>query len=552
MVEVKEIVKKVFQLSNPEKLTYEWMCDNLTAKALTDLESGILVIAVGKASVLMIKGFFRWIEKSFSDLHETYPMRSVIVFPRGYDFSLKELLDDHLTINKLHESHPIICIQGEHPYPGKGSIEAGRTVYEEVSKNQGTCFFLLSGGASSLMVRPIKGLTLTELRDLYKALVLSGADIREINRIRKWLSTIKGGKLAGIYSGRKMFNLVLSDVTDDRELRAQSIEGYQIYETENGKNDNVLSAVGSSPMYLGDDYPNREEEMNKILEILKKYDLNGIVPDSVFSQGNIFGKEAQGKEICIRSEIIYSNERLLSDLLYFFQENSDTSSVTLFDPIGRSSMEFNVNELVEDFIVHAKNYFHEETNTSRLKRDDSLDIFSPGGLKDQEKKSHKRIFFTGGEPTIKIPVDGYKDVGIKENKKKTGIGMGGRALHTGLFFLKRVVEEDHLRNMLHRISFLSLATDGKDGDSPAAGCYFEGKELLKRIRGFAGLKPNPDNDHIPDPSDENQLRKFIYTMVNKHLDNYDSYHFFKIYAHTIERGYTGTNVLDIYLMWIDQ
>jgi hydroxypyruvate reductase len=76
--------------------------------------------------------------------------------------------------------------------------------------------FLVSGGGSALFEKPLDGLSLEELGDINRQLLASGADIVEINTIRKRLSAVKGGRFALACAPARIFTVVLSDVLGDR------------------------------------------------------------------------------------------------------------------------------------------------------------------------------------------------------------------------------------------------------------------------------------------------------------------------------------------------
>jgi len=76
--------------------------------------------------------------------------------------------------------------------------------------------FLISGGGSALFERPLPGLGLEDVVDLTRQLLASGADIVEMNTIRKRLSSVKAGRLAALCLPANVFAVVLSDVLGDR------------------------------------------------------------------------------------------------------------------------------------------------------------------------------------------------------------------------------------------------------------------------------------------------------------------------------------------------
>ncbi|RMG39899.1 MAG: DUF4147 domain-containing protein [Planctomycetota bacterium] len=77
------------------------------------------------------------------------------------------------------------------------------------------CVVLLSGGGSALLTAPLEGITLRDMQLLTRALMESGADIRELNCVRKQLSAVKGGKLALSCGAGTLITLIISDVIGD-------------------------------------------------------------------------------------------------------------------------------------------------------------------------------------------------------------------------------------------------------------------------------------------------------------------------------------------------
>jgi len=74
---------------------------------------------------------------------------------------------------------------------------------------------LISGGGSALMALPISGLNLADKQKITQSLLLSGANIREMNLVRRHLSAIKGGKLASMAAPARVVSLIISDVPGD-------------------------------------------------------------------------------------------------------------------------------------------------------------------------------------------------------------------------------------------------------------------------------------------------------------------------------------------------
>ena len=108
--------------------------------------------------------------------------------------------------------------QGGHPTPNQESLRAADAVLKTLSALDLSCLviFLLSGGGSSIVEKPIDDeISLEDLIATYRALVLSGAPIAEINAIRKHLSAVKGGRLAQAAAPAQQISLLVSDVPDN-------------------------------------------------------------------------------------------------------------------------------------------------------------------------------------------------------------------------------------------------------------------------------------------------------------------------------------------------
>jgi glycerate-2-kinase len=111
----------------------------------------------------------------------------------------------------------IAVLAGGHPLPTAGSVAASQTLVDALSATtpDALILFLLSGGASALLCLPCPGISLADKIATTALLLRSGADIGEINVVRKHLSSVKGGYLARRIGGRRLWTLVLSDVVGD-------------------------------------------------------------------------------------------------------------------------------------------------------------------------------------------------------------------------------------------------------------------------------------------------------------------------------------------------
>lgn len=109
----------------------------------------------------------------------------------------------------------VTCYEAGHPVPDENSFKGTQAVLDLVSglTENDTVIFLLSGGGSALFEKPL--IPGEELQDITSQLLASGADIVEMNTIRKRLSAVKGGRFAQLCAPARVFAIVLSDILGD-------------------------------------------------------------------------------------------------------------------------------------------------------------------------------------------------------------------------------------------------------------------------------------------------------------------------------------------------
>ncbi|MBQ6255650.1 MAG: glycerate kinase [Clostridia bacterium] len=107
------------------------------------------------------------------------------------------------------------CFEAGHPVPDENSFRGTQAALDLVTglSDQDTLLFLLSGGGSALFEKPL--VSLEELRDITGQVLACGADIVEINTIRKRLSQVKGGRFAQLCAPARMEAVILSDIVGD-------------------------------------------------------------------------------------------------------------------------------------------------------------------------------------------------------------------------------------------------------------------------------------------------------------------------------------------------
>jgi hydroxypyruvate reductase len=154
-----------------------------------------LVLGAGKASARMAAAF----EEAWMRTGAT--CEGLVVTRYGHGFP----------------TNAIEILEAAHPVPDEAGLNAARRILE-LARTAGPddlVVFLISGGASALLSLPAEGVTLADKQDLNRALLRSGAPIGEMNRVRKSLSAIKGGRLAAAAAKAQRVTYLISDVPGD-------------------------------------------------------------------------------------------------------------------------------------------------------------------------------------------------------------------------------------------------------------------------------------------------------------------------------------------------
>ena len=191
----------------------------------------IVIAALGKAAYTMSASLVR--------LLEPRPVQGIAVGPPEIDCQIKG----------------IDLIRGQHPYPDAGSLQGAGALLELMQQlgERDLVIFLLSGGGSSLAECPCDlSVSLADLGELHRLLVTGGANIVEMNVVRKHFSGIKGGRLAVAAAPARQLTLYVSDVPAGQP-----------------------SAVASGPTMPDD------SNIDDVMEILQRLDLVNALPPSI-------------------------------------------------------------------------------------------------------------------------------------------------------------------------------------------------------------------------------------------------------------------------------
>lgn len=401
------------------------------ASQIYDLESyhNIFIIGAGKAGVPMAQAAAGLLGDRVSG--------GAVVVKEGYNqLSTPGSLAG---IEILSASHPVPDERGVH-----ATRRIGNLLLQAGASDLVIC--LISGGGSALLTYPADGISLSDIQTMTEALLSSGANINEINTLRKHLDRVKGGNLAGMAAPAEVITLILSDVVG-----------------------NPLDIIASGPTVPD------PSTFQDVMAILQRYDLVGKIPQNIIShiqlgiQGLIPDTPKPGDSLFdrVRNAIIGSNIQAAEAALYQAQiEGYNALLLTTY-------MQGEARQAGRVLAAIAR-----QINAS------GQPIPRPACL------------IVGGETTVTL----------------RGDGMGGRNQELAL---GAVTDLDSIPDM----ALITLATDGGDGPTDAAGAVVTG-ETLSRSRTL-GMQPAD------------------------YLARNDSYHFFEPLGDLLRIGPTQTNVNDL-------
>lgn len=261
----------------------------------------LYVVGAGKASAPMTKA----VEDMLADKN----IGGRIIVKYGYKDKLQR----------------IIQVEAGHPFSDENGVLATRKIINllEKSGENDLIICLLSGGASSLLSSPASGITLEDTKILMKLLFEVGADISEVNIIRKHISMVKGGRLARYAYPAKVVTLILSDVLGDD-----------------------LEIIGSGPTV-----PDSSTYLDAI-NILKNYKIFEKIPDSIKNQlskglrGEAFDAPKKGDKIYnkVQNVIVTSLKKAISKA----EEEADFMNYKVY--LLSDEISGDVNEVASEFL----------------------------------------------------------------------------------------------------------------------------------------------------------------------------------------------------------
>jgi hydroxypyruvate reductase len=302
----KAIFSKALSAVDPSKILKDririekdrlWIRIEENSENIFDLNTfhKIFLVGTGKASNSMAKA----VEEIFGDRMT----KGVVTTKYGHLLSLKKTE----------------IIEAGHPIPDQKGYEGAKKIHSLLKKTgpKDLVIFILSGGGSALLPFPADGIELKEKQEMTQLLLDCGADIKEINTIRKHISRMKGGWLTRWAYPSTVIGFILSDVVGDQ-----------------------LDVIGSGPTVPD---PSTFEEA---WEILKKYDLLNEIAPSI-QKHLILGKEGKVEETPKPGDVVFErvyNSLIGSNILALRAAEKEATSLGLNTLILSSSIEGETRE----------------------------------------------------------------------------------------------------------------------------------------------------------------------------------------------------------------
>ncbi|MCX5803005.1 MAG: glycerate kinase [Proteobacteria bacterium] len=222
-----------------------------------------------------------------------FPMTRAVIDSAGDIITSGIVITKYGHATKTDLSNKINIFEAGHPVPDENGFRVTKNIINLLKKadRQTLVVSLISGGGSALLVAPCNGITLSEKQRVTELLLKAGANINELNTIRKHISGVKGGRLAELAFPAKTLSLILSDVIGDRL--------------------DVISSGPTSP---------DKTTYQDALGVISKYNLTDRVPQKILSllkdgvQGNLPETPKEGNPIFEKVEnIIVGSNRMATD-----------------------------------------------------------------------------------------------------------------------------------------------------------------------------------------------------------------------------------------------
>ncbi|KHN80262.1 Uncharacterized protein C13B9.2 [Toxocara canis] len=281
---------------------------------------------------------------------------------------------------------------------------------------------LLSGGGSALLPAPVNSISLADKLATIKAMTSRGAEIKQLNCVRRALSRLKGGKLAEIAHPAKVITVIISDIVGD-----------------------PIDLIASGPTVL-EQHSMLNDSPIKVLKTLNTWE--AIPPNVQQALRRANAAKPKSAKIDVNNVIISNNETAIKGVSKTLEE-SGYSCHTASTTIAEDATLF--GEQLASIIVSILSGSKPEEALRSLNMP-NINVSCPDG-------DCIALLF-GGETTVTL----------------TGKGKGGRNQQIVLSALSKLLECDD-KKMKGEFALLSAGTDGQDGPTEAAGAVLTNDDI---------------------------------------------------------------------------
>lgn len=329
----------------------------------------------------------------------------------------------------------IVHLHGARPggvnEPTREGVHGSREIIRRLTalRPQDVCLCVISGGGSALLPAPVPEISLQEKVELTRFLSGVGANINELNTIRKQLSLLKGGGLKRLSPTRKLYSLILSDVLGD-----------------------PLDVIASGPTV------ENSSTASDALEVLYKY-LGGREDRFGNIQQYLFKKVAQQKSnpsTFLESSQLEWGPNPVPHLADWGVNLVLGNNAVAVDSAGSEAEKRGYSHAM----ISARTCEGDAEQLGKHLADQLFSMFVSG----------PNCLISGGEPTVHL---------VDESIRGKG-GRNQQLVLAALIEILRRMEQEGLTKLPFSLGFLSGGTDGEDGPSDAAGAFIDEK-VLQRI-----------------------------------------------------------------------
>ena len=362
----------------------------------------VLVVGAGKAGAAMTRGLI-------AALGDWLPVSGWVNVPEGTE--APKIIDGRSLSGNvyLHPARPAGINE-----PTVQGVIGTEQIIQKVSDagERDLCIALISGGGSALMPAPHPNISLADKLEVTRFLSGAGADITELNTVRKHLSRIKGGGLLMACQAAELITLVLSDVLGD-----------------------PLDLIASGPTVIDSSTP------DQALEVLEMYDLKKCLPESVYQALRLEMKSAprnpqmqiEASKVCRHTTLVIGNNAVAVDEAGIMAEQRGYNHVMQSARQCEGSAE-DIGRRLAEMALHM--------------------------LRAEPVTHHNDCLITGGEPVVKLVPEAIR-------------GLGGRNQQLILSAYQTLLASDLSEREWQGLCLLSGGTDGEDGPTDAAGAILD-------------------------------------------------------------------------------